>query len=71
LVTLLVSPDAGKNLSQPRTILQGLHADEGESSRSWDVYVHEWTIPQRCRVDSPMWISDQTQQQDEDLNYGI
>ncbi|GJZ90950.1 hypothetical protein Tco_0662877 [Tanacetum coccineum] len=36
----------------------GLHADEGESSRSRDVYIPKWTIPRRCRVDSPMWCRE-------------
>nr|GEU68876.1 hypothetical protein [Tanacetum cinerariifolium] len=52
------SPVAERILYLPRTILHGLHTDEGESSRSRDVYVPEWTIPQRSRVDSPMWCRE-------------
>nr|GFC91275.1 hypothetical protein [Tanacetum cinerariifolium] len=52
------SPVAERILYLPRTILHGLHTDEGESSRSRDVYVPEWTIPQRSHVDSPMWCRE-------------
>ncbi|GKB56073.1 hypothetical protein Tco_0912259 [Tanacetum coccineum] len=35
--------------------LLSLHAEDGESSRSGEIYVPEWGIPWRYRVDSPMW----------------
>nr|GEW95078.1 hypothetical protein [Tanacetum cinerariifolium] len=34
------------------------HVEEGESSRSRALYVPEWIIHQRCRVDSPMWCQE-------------
>nr|GEU66660.1 hypothetical protein [Tanacetum cinerariifolium] len=38
--------------------LSGAHADEGESSRNQAYYVPNWSIRQRCRVDTPMWCHE-------------
>ncbi|GKF45889.1 hypothetical protein Tco_0135691, partial [Tanacetum coccineum] len=52
------SPAAEKIPSPPKAILQGTHVEEGESSRSQAIYVPDWVIPRRCRVDSPMWCRE-------------
>ncbi|GJR56643.1 hypothetical protein Tco_1407164 [Tanacetum coccineum] len=49
------SPSFVKTLSQSGRNLIGLHADEGESYRLRGIYVPEWSILRRCRIDSPMW----------------
>ncbi|GJX44240.1 hypothetical protein Tco_0260916 [Tanacetum coccineum] len=38
--------------------LFGIHVEEGESSYSQALYVPDWTIPWRCRVDSLMWCRE-------------
>ncbi|GKC51089.1 hypothetical protein Tco_1073834, partial [Tanacetum coccineum] len=40
-----------------RTIQQG-NAEAGESSRRGSLYVPDWSIPQRCRLDTPMWCRE-------------
>ncbi|GJV24540.1 hypothetical protein Tco_1377235 [Tanacetum coccineum] len=36
-------------------MLTGRNVEEGESSHSAAIYVLEWTIPRRCRVDTTKW----------------
>ncbi|GJR84540.1 hypothetical protein Tco_0155325 [Tanacetum coccineum] len=41
--------------SRPRQILTSRNIEEGESSRGAYVYIPQWAIPLRCRVDTPEW----------------
>ncbi|GJY19897.1 hypothetical protein Tco_0392463 [Tanacetum coccineum] len=34
------------------------NAEAGESSRRSSLYVPDWSIPQRCRLDTPMWCRE-------------
>ncbi|GKB82274.1 hypothetical protein Tco_0949169 [Tanacetum coccineum] len=52
------SPSFVKTLSQSGRNLRGMHYDEGESYHFGGIYVPEWSIPRRCRVDSPMWFEN-------------
>ncbi|GJR36508.1 hypothetical protein Tco_1212192 [Tanacetum coccineum] len=45
----------GAPASRPRQILTGRIIEEGESSRGTSVYVPQWSIPLRCRVDTLEW----------------
>ncbi|GKA15209.1 hypothetical protein Tco_0694956 [Tanacetum coccineum] len=38
--------------------LRGRNVEEGESSWSVAIYVPDWNIPHRCRMDTPMWYRD-------------
>nr|GEX93602.1 hypothetical protein [Tanacetum cinerariifolium] len=48
----------GVPLSKSREVCKGLNIEEGESSCPREIYVLEWGIPRRCRVDSLMWCRD-------------
>ncbi|GJY27934.1 hypothetical protein Tco_0403701 [Tanacetum coccineum] len=48
------SPIATQLASPPRSIIRG-NVKEGESSRGGPLYVPDWSIHRRCRLDTPMW----------------
>ncbi|GJZ40446.1 hypothetical protein Tco_0587009 [Tanacetum coccineum] len=48
----------GAPASQPKQILTGRNIEEGESSRGASMYVPQWVIPLRCRVDTPEWCRE-------------
>ncbi|GKD65610.1 hypothetical protein Tco_1307718, partial [Tanacetum coccineum] len=41
-----------------RSPITGQNVKEGESSRFIAIYVLDWNIPHRCRVDTPMWYRE-------------
>ncbi|GKE09233.1 hypothetical protein Tco_1412784, partial [Tanacetum coccineum] len=51
------SPIATQSASPPRSILRG-NVKEGESSRGGPLYVPDWSIHRRCRLDTPMWCRE-------------
>ncbi|GJW47776.1 hypothetical protein Tco_0079422, partial [Tanacetum coccineum] len=52
------SPTAERRTSLVRSPLQGTHAEEGESSWGRALYVPDWSIHQRCCLDTPMWCRE-------------
>ncbi|GKC93115.1 hypothetical protein Tco_1158557 [Tanacetum coccineum] len=52
------SPTVERRTSPVRSPLQGTHAEEGESSWGRALYVSDWTIHRRCRLDTPMWCRE-------------
>nr|GEU43591.1 nucleotide-diphospho-sugar transferase [Tanacetum cinerariifolium] len=48
-------PIATQSASPSRSIQRG-NVDEGESSRGGALYVPDWSIHQRCRLDTPTWL---------------
>ncbi|GJZ39609.1 hypothetical protein Tco_0586172 [Tanacetum coccineum] len=53
----LHSPEITQPLSSLRSVQRG-NIEEDESSRRGHVYVPDWAIHQRCRLDTPMWCRE-------------
>nr|GEV05673.1 glucomannan 4-beta-mannosyltransferase 9-like [Tanacetum cinerariifolium] len=53
-ISPLFCPIATQSASPPPSIQRG-NVDEGESSRGRALYVPDWSIYQRFRLDTPMW----------------
>ncbi|GKB61790.1 hypothetical protein Tco_0917976 [Tanacetum coccineum] len=51
------SPIATQSASPPRSIRRA-HIKEGESSRGGALYVIDWSIHKRCRLDTSMWCRE-------------
>ncbi|GJX87238.1 hypothetical protein Tco_0339252 [Tanacetum coccineum] len=51
------SPAATQPASPMRSIHRG-NAEAGESSRGGSLYVPDWSIPRRCRLDTAMWCRE-------------
>ncbi|GJV14550.1 hypothetical protein Tco_1359873 [Tanacetum coccineum] len=48
----------GAPLSQARGTLRDLHMEDRECSCSGEIYILGWSIPRRCRGDSPVWCQE-------------
>ncbi|GJX57154.1 hypothetical protein Tco_0287051, partial [Tanacetum coccineum] len=51
------SSETTRPVSPLRANQQG-NVEAGESSRRSSLYVPDWSIPQRCRLDTPMWCRE-------------
>ncbi|GKE51857.1 hypothetical protein Tco_1487013, partial [Tanacetum coccineum] len=55
------SPRHTSEPTQPTSPLRNIqrgNAKAGESSRRGSLFVPDWSIPQRCRLDTPMWCRE-------------
>ncbi|GKC03695.1 hypothetical protein Tco_0995305 [Tanacetum coccineum] len=49
---------ATQSASPPCSYIFACNVEEGESSRGEALYVLDWSIHQRCRLDTPMWCRE-------------